>query len=213
MSRDNHRIDLLGRRFGALTVLRLAPRVKGVKSALWVCRCDCGAEVTVRSSMLRKREKKSCGKRACRPKAWVYIVARPEYLVWRGMRQRCYSKTPGQRYRKWGGRGVIICPQWKNDFQQFLADVGPRPSPQHSIDRYPNNAGNYEPGNCRWATRKEQQRNLRTTVFVEFEGKRVPLIELVEKAGIARHVVRRRLNSGWSLEDALLLTPEKGKPK
>ncbi|WP_143565689.1 hypothetical protein [Sinorhizobium fredii] len=80
----------------------------------------------------------------------------PEYRVWAGMHQRC-NNPKSTRYAKYGGRGIMICERW-NSFENFLADMGPRPTPDHSIDRRDND-GNYEPGNCRWATRSEQQQN------------------------------------------------------
>ena len=119
------------------------------------------------------------------------------------MKNRCYNKRD-PAYRLYGKRGIKMCAEWRKDFARFLSDVGPRPTPKHSIDRYPNNDGDYEPGNCRWATGKEQMRNTRKTIFVEHEGKRVPLIELSEKLGLSRRMVVRRLERGWSLDDALL---------
>jgi hypothetical protein len=84
----------------------------------------------------------------------------PEYQTWANIIKRCTNpKTPNYRY--YGGRGIAICSRWRDSFQAFLADMGRRPSPRHSIDRYPNNDGHYEPGNCRWATAKEQRQNQR----------------------------------------------------
>jgi hypothetical protein len=84
----------------------------------------------------------------------------PAYRIWCQMRQRCRD-TNLKNWPDYGGRGIRVCERWENSFQQFIADVGPRPSAAHQIDRFPNNDGNYEPGNCRWATRTEQQRNKR----------------------------------------------------
>lgn len=82
-------------------------------------------------------------------------VLHPLYKIWQGMKARCHGKNPNQRY---GGRGIIVCERWKNSFQAFVEDMGPRPSLKHSVDRI-NVHGNYEPGNCRWATPVEQANN------------------------------------------------------
>lgn len=200
------RMNLTGRRFGNLTAVRPAPRDKRYADSMWLCRCDCGAELVARGSKLRTGKKKSCS--TCFAKAWINEVAAEELKIWHQMKMRCYNKRDPS-YRLYGKRGIKMCSQWKNSFQQFLSDVGPRPSAKHSLDRYPNNDGNYEPENCRWATNKEQMRNTSKTIFVEYEGKRVPLIELSEKLGLRRQMVVRRLNRGWLLEDALLQPPGK----
>jgi hypothetical protein len=124
-----------------------------------------------------------------------------EYRVWRDLFTRCYNPK-GTGYKYYGGRGITVCDRWSL-FDNFLADMGPRPSLDYSIDRYPNKAGNYEPGNCRWATRKQQQRNTSTTVFIEFRGTKMALADAAEKYGIQKPALRYRLEHGWSLSDAL----------
>lgn len=92
-----------------------------------------------------------------------------EYQAWVNIKTRCYnSNSPA--YKDYGAKGIIMCDRWLNSFSAFLEDVGLRPSPQHSIDRFPNKEGNYEPGNCRWATPKEQSRNTIKNVWVEYNG-------------------------------------------
>lgn len=81
-----------------------------------------------------------------------------EYLHWKAMRYRC-SKPTDKSYPRYGGRGITVCEKWENNFAAFFADMGPKPSPEHTLDRYPNRHGNYEPGNVRWATRSEQELN------------------------------------------------------
>lgn len=117
------------------------------------------------------------------------------------MRRRC-TDTTNNRYKQYGGRGIKICERW-NDFYAFLSDMGPRPSPRHSIERNDNN-GNYEPNNCRWATMKEQCRNRTTSRIVEFRGYSMSLAEAADIAGLPYTVVRARFyRLKWPLEECL----------
>jgi hypothetical protein len=157
--------NLAGLKFGRLTVMRRAGRQR--RSLMWVCVCDCGVERSVRGTALTTGNTTSCG---CAKRELMALVGRsngthrlsriPEYAVWVAMRHRCYTKK-NPRFKYYGALGVSVCDRWRNDFEAFLADVGRRPSPGHSIDRYPDNNGNYEPGNVRWATTIEQRRNRR----------------------------------------------------
>lgn len=121
----------------------------------------------------------------------------PLYSVWQSMRRRCLS--PG--FRQWadyGGRGISICPEW-DDFHQFVEDMGPRPSSTHSIDRIDND-GPYSPGNCRWATKKEQQRNQRTTRRVTIEGQEYLVAALAELSGLKHETIVQRAESGMAYD-------------
>lgn len=104
-----------------------------------------------------------------------------EYAAWGNMKNRCLYKSY-RSYHRYGGRGIRVCDRWRHSFENFLADVGPRPSPQHSLDRYPNNDGNYEPGNVRWATRAEQQHS-RPKFFLDLTGKTFNFLTVVSFAG------------------------------
>jgi hypothetical protein len=126
---------------------------------------------------------------------------RGEYSIWCQMIGRCESPT-NQGYRYYGGRGISVCPRWRKDFLAFLADMGERPSMEHTLDRIDVN-GNYEPGNVRWATRKEQARNTRRNRFVVMDGERMTLAEAVERRGLNYDTVKWRLYHGRTDKEAL----------
>lgn len=162
------RIDLTGQRFGRLVAIRLgAPHQSPSRAQVtWECRCDCGTTVTVQRGSLRNGSSTSCGcsykdlgirKRTARHENI------PEYVVWFHMKQRCLNKNDPD-YKHYGGRGITVCAEWAESFDQFFASMGKRTSEKHSIDRIDVD-GNYEPGNCRWATPLEQARNRRNTRY------------------------------------------------
>lgn len=125
-----------------------------------------------------------------------------EYIAWSAIFARCENvKSP--KFVAYGARGIKICERWRK-FENFLADMGSKPSPKHSLDRYPDNDGDYEPGNCRWATSFEQMRNTRTTHKVEYQGRVMPVIEAAALAGLPYETVRKRLTRfGWAADRAL----------
>lgn len=130
----------------------------------------------------------------------------PEFRIWRAMILRCTSPN-SQQYVNYGGRGISVCDRWRNSFQDFISDVGWRSSAAHSLDRI-NNDGNYEPGNVRWATRREQSNNRRANRIVEYRGERMTLANAIRAAGVVSiRVARSRLRYGWPLEIALETPP------
>jgi len=175
----------------------------------WVCRCNCGTVRLVGQSSLRNGSSLSCG---CRTKELAAtrnithgMTRTPEYRSWGNMKTRC--KTPRERdYKYYLGRGITVCEHWAASFEAFYNDMGPQP-PGTSLDRIDNDRG-YEPGNCRWASATDQSRNTRVTTMVEFDGRRVPLLELAEARGLTINTVKWRLNNGWNLERALNTAPQ-----
>jgi hypothetical protein len=151
--------DRTGKRYGRLTALGIAGRktVSGKTRIIWRCACDCGNEIEIVGIALGGIS--SCG---CLRIEAITVHGRsgtPEHRAWMDLHQRCCNPR-NPRYQDYGGRGISVCQRW-NDFGCFFEDVGERPSAEYSIDRYPNNDGNYEPGNVRWATRSQQQNNTR----------------------------------------------------
>jgi hypothetical protein len=217
----NTRKDLTGQRFGRLTVLAFDQADKYGQS-FWRCRCDCGAETVVRRFHLLRGGTQSCGciqrevtrKRRTEHGHWAGGKPTPEWAAWHMAKLRCHCPT-NRAYSEYGGRGIVMCDRWRfgegeaSGFECFISDMGMRPSPQHSLERSDNNKG-YDPRNCYWATRKEQQRNRRCNRHVEFRGQKMTLAEAAEVAGLFIQTLARRLNTGWSIEDAMTIPPRSG---
>jgi hypothetical protein len=132
----------------------------------------------------------------------------PEYSSWRSALQRCCDPT-FVYYSYYGGRGITVCERWR-DFSNFYADMGPRPTPQHTLDRIDND-GPYAPKNCRWATRQEQARNRRSNRMLTHNGETLCLSEWAERIDLPANALYMRLYNGWSTEQALTRPRSKGK--
>lgn len=131
------------------------------------------------------------------------LTKTPEYRSWINMRMRC-EKPYATQYKDYGGRGIRVCERWEVSFEAFLADVGPRPSSGHQIDRI-DNEGHYEPGNVRWLPAPLQHRNTRFNRLVEFNGERLCIAEWASRLGVTSGTVAGRIYRGWPLEKALAL--------
>ncbi len=187
-------IDMTGFRVGSLTVVSRGPN-SSHRQPRWLCQCDCGNTALVNGLRLRRALTRSCGCLRSRPPEHG-MSRSPTYASWAAMKGRCKDKSS----RHHGARGISVCERWE-DFNNFLADMGERPA-GHSIDRIDND-GNYEPGNCRWATATTQARNTRVAVMLTIDGETKPLIEWAESVGISRAGLKSRIKSGWPVREAV----------
>lgn len=201
---ENNKFDLTGTTFGYLTVIAQA-KSRGKNSA-WLCLCSCGAEKIIDRPSLRRNG--SCG---CRRAAWLKSgsVNRKHghsrtatHRTWLAMRSRCKNQNDTS-YKYYGAMGIKVCASWMHDFESFYRDMGPRPFPSATIERI-NTNGNYEPGNCKWATQKDQQNNRSNNRIIEFKGKRLTISQWADAIGIPSYTIYNRLRLGWTDCDALL---------
>lgn len=176
---------------------------------LWRFRCDCGGEVTKRPILVISGNTRSCGCLRAESEKQRFIkhghvidrVRSPEHRLWLNIKDRCLNKN-NKSFHNYGGRGVTICDEWRDDFSAFVASIGQRPGSYYSLGRIDNSKG-YEPGNVRWETPKEQARNRRTNRMVSCDGRLIPLVVACEERGVNYRVARRRLDRGCSDEEAL----------
>jgi hypothetical protein len=258
--------DLTGKVFGRWTVVARAPN-RG-RITMWVVRCECGGEKSVRAQALVEGHSTSCGcakvkvtretvvsvaalyrsklnhrqiaermglsashvGNLLRGDYWAEIPREkfapglggyatnglaqtthghstqqqksPEYKCWQSMKARC-SNPKLRAYKHYGGRGIQVCERWKASFENFLADMGPRPSLKHSIERKRVNEG-YEPGNCYWGTHSEQANNKRTSHRITIDGETLTMAQWAERMGVRTCVIMSRLRRGWPARDAVL---------
>jgi hypothetical protein len=192
--------DRLGERYERLVVIERAPN-KSAKdtNARWLCQCDCGKTAVVYGQDLAKGKQKSCG---CLNAERITTHGRSRthaYRAWQGMLQRCENPNMA-KFSHYGGRGITVCERW-HDYANFLADMGDRPI-GYTIDRIDNN-GNYEPGNCRWATYGEQNNNNRRNHLLTLNGQTHTVTEWAAITGIGRPTLFARIRYGWSDERIL----------
>lgn len=204
--------------FGRLTAVAYMGKAEsGAK--LWKCICECGNECVVQGGALTTGHTRSCG-------CYFREISRstntkhgesgkntsPEYVAWSGMIDRCYREK-NKSYHRYGGRGIKVCGRWRSSFEVFLADMGRKPSQDHSIDRYPNGDGDYEPGNCRWATDTEQARNTARNVLLTWNGVTKCVNEWAEEVGIHWRTIHHRVRLGWQVERMLTERPRPSYPR
>lgn len=196
--------NLSGKRFGKVTVLNqvgVSNSLSG-KHRVWKCKCDCGEVLDISSKNIKRLKNPSC--KTCfnsslgSHRHTTGGALSKEYISWIAMKGRCLNKN-NKKYRSYGGRGIKICEVWLKDFSRFYADVGPAPSPEHTIDRIDVN-GNYEPGNVRWATVDEQINNKTNNRHVFFGDHRLTVAQAASILGVqwgTLHARAKRHN--WNL--------------
>ena len=192
----SYRRPLTGKRFGKL--LAIGEKAPGKI----ICRCDCGTEKVFNRSALRGT--RSCG---CSTKQFMRennithgLSKSSEYAIWNAMLTRCFNKKHPSS-KNYGRRGITVCKRWMK-FENFLKDMGHRPSKKHCLDRS-NNKGNYCKSNCKWATWKEQQNNRRSNVLIRFNGKTLTISQWADSIGVSCGFIWKRINRGWSINKAL----------
>lgn len=201
----------VGDLFGSLTVVSLNFDFKltanGYKNKRHLCRCDCGNSIAVKATSLKTLNTTSCGCKGSRQTMAVRARTHghtaggkwtPEYKCWVKIIERCCS--PGDKaYPKYGGSGILICDEWRHSFESFYEHIGPKPSRRHSIDRIDNLKG-YEPGNVRWATSQQQNRNRRDNRILTYQGESRCVREWEDVLGFKKGVLGTRLYLGWTGE-------------
>lgn len=182
--------------------------VGAYSKTMFNCTCKCGSKKVVDPGRLLSGQTKSCG---CFRRE--FIAARNtthnaayshDYNLWCHIRQRC-ENPKNRQYKNYGARGISICDRWRNSFEDFISDMGPRPSRSHSIDRIDVN-GDYEPENCRWIKKAEQSRNTRVNKWIEIEGQRMILADWARLAGVKPELISERLKRGWPVKDAVWIS-------
>jgi hypothetical protein len=194
----------LGDRYGRLVVAGFFYDQKNNRRA--TVHCDCGTVKAVLTGHLTSGKISSCG---CLHREVIKVCNRThgrsltrEHLIWKGMIQRCCNpKNPG--YPRYGGRGIGVCERWRNSFQDFFADVGEAPSAKHSLDRFPDNDGDYELGNVRWATQEQQTRNTRRNHWLTLRGETLTITDWSRRLGLTNGALIRRIKAGWPVERVL----------
>lgn len=193
--------NMIGKRFGHLIVVAKSDLWSNA-GAYWNCLCDCGAKKGILGTKLRQGRTVSCGQCLRVRRTFRQHGRNPIYSTWASMIRRCHDSNAPQ-YTGYGARGIIVCDEWRNSFRAFASAMGEKPSAQHSLDRIDNN-GNYEPGNCRWATSDEQHANRRITRFIEYNGIKIALALLHKQKcpNIPYRLFRGRIRLGWTVEHA-----------
>jgi hypothetical protein len=209
--------ELLGKIFGRLTVMAENGKNKH-GHVMWLCRCECGKETVISTNTLNRGHTRSCGCLMIEGSRVRFKThghrsngEKPssEYQAWVNMKQRCGDLED----KNYGGRGISVCDRWANSYENFLSDMGIKPHPDLSLDRFPDTNGNYEPGNCRWGTDEEQAKNKRNNHWVEYKGKRMVLTDWADYLGVCRTLLGRHLNHGKSFDETISLFLQTGQIK
>lgn len=197
--------NLVGQEFGYWKVLEKVETSKH-GHRMYLCQCVCGKQKTLRGSMLLQGTSISCRCQTSKLKNITHDMSCTRtYSTWLSMRERC-NNTKKENYARYGAAGIKVCDDWNNSFEAFFADMGERPKGM-TIDRIDNSKGYYKE-NCRWATPKEQTLNRYPTVWLEYNGETLCLSDMAKKHGLTTTMIRKRLESGMTVEQAIE-TPHK----
>lgn len=189
-------IDITGQKFNRLTAIKYVGKSK------WLFQCDCGKQVIIAAANVKRGNTMSCGclhnELAAKKMISLHTkhgkINTPEYRAWNKLKGRCLRKSD-PKYKDYGGRGIKVCDRWLNSFENFLTDMGEKPSPKHSIDRIDVN-GNYEPSNCRWADIKTQSNNKRKSLLITHNGRTQTLTQWCEELNVSHSKAHHRYHRG-----------------
>lgn len=177
----------------------------GYPHSRWQCACDCGTIKIVKENSLKNGKSTSCGCLTIERTKDVHTKhgrsRSPEYRIWTAMIQRCHNPR-NSRFKDYGGRGIIVCQEWRESFDAFFEHMGMKPSSRHSIDRIKNDKP-YGPRNCKWSLPHTQMTNRRNSFYVDVEGQQIALSDLAQSHHIPANTLRGRLVKGWPLDRAL----------
>jgi hypothetical protein len=202
-------INMIGEKYGKLTVISLCTEKTSGGRRLWLCQCECGNYKKATRSHLQNGNTTSCGcvrkakdKKLGKKLHRHGLYGKRIYTIWQQMKDRCYNKN-NKDYTRYGGRGITVCDEWKTDAKAFSDWANANGySDNLTLDRIDVN-GNYEPSNCRWATIKQQDRNRTNTIYITFNGETKPLAEWCEIRGIRYGTAQKRYYQGHSPEIVL----------
>lgn len=201
-------IDITGQKFGKLTAIKKAPSKRqncGKLVTYWECICDCGKVVEIKTINLRNNKTKCCNN--CKTNKVgknnpMYKHGKTKtrlYKIWSSMKKRCYYKKH-PHYKNYGGRGIVICNEWLNNFMLFYNwAINNGYQEDLTIDRIDVNK-NYEPNNCRWINRKLQNINKRNNVYITYQNKTQTMSEWAKEFGLKQNVFRQRYILGWNMK-------------
>lgn len=202
--------DKTGLRFGRLVVVSMCEKRSASGKIYWNCVCDCGKEKRTMSCSLSLKKTQSCG---CLHSDVTISLNKnrsthgetagektPEYTTWASMMQRC-ENSGNAGFKNYGGRGIRVCKRWRK-YENFLKDMGRKPNPESSIDRIDND-GDYDPSNCRWASKKEQQNNTRRNRKITHNGESFNMFQWADRIGMNKKTLSTRIFRGWSENRAL----------
>jgi hypothetical protein len=206
-------LTTVGTRFNFLTITGNPYRKPG--GTVWYveCCCDCGTTKDLICKHIVSGHTKSCGCFNLKMERVGRVTHGQSktgtYRSWTAMQTRCHNPN-SKYYAQYGGRGIKVCDRWRSSFEDFLADMGERPEGM-TLDRFPNVDGDYEPGNCRWATTEQQANNRQDSVYLEHDGRRMTISQWSRETGFGLGTISVRLKAGWSVEDTLTIPPERGR--